>query len=246
MSDSIKTIVIGQKIEGTEERQEINWQQVKDYALGLNEAQLAEPVVLWHDELSGSLSSINEAAEDLINPSGDGVEARSEYEGDFTKEDLDAEAVVYAKGHPILEVFFSGIETLRELAFDKTSNNYRLIYAGSWSRNIDIKVGSALDHIIKEREHQKQIGYDVAHDKKVNFDNSLANAAAAILRLHADKDNIGEFPGDWSDEACRKITRKDRREQLVISAALILAMIEMFDEIELHKNGSNQIKENEG
>ena len=238
MSDSLKLVLAGAPT-GNGQTKALTWAQVKDYAMQLSDDQMESPVILWQDEFSGIVLSINEASEDLIDPSGDGVELASEYADQYSPEELAQEEVVYKKGHPILEVFFSEVENLQEEKADHSQNIYKIIHVAHWSRNIAIKIGSALDEIIKEREHQKQIGNDVSHDIKSKHyeDNMLINAAAAILRLHADKDSIAEFPISWPTEYCQKILRKPQREQRIIAAALILADLEMIEELELRKRG---------
>ena len=76
-----------------------------------------------------------------------------------------------------------------------------------------IEIGATYRRIFRERVMQQTKGYDAKHDDE-HGDNELADAAAAIL------DHTGD---DWG---IYEKHQNDRKRQLVIAAALIVAEIQ--------------------
>ncbi|MGH1520561.1 hypothetical protein [Chryseobacterium sp. JK1] len=78
----------------------LTWKEVKEILNSKNEEDLNVRAFFWkiddeNAEISGySIQEVLEAEEDHINPSGEGIEPVSTYEG----EDISGEPVIYKKG----------------------------------------------------------------------------------------------------------------------------------------------------
>lgn len=79
------------------------WKDLKVICNSLNEEQLKMDVHWIGEERGGPVESLEIFEEDMISPSGDGVEPKSSYanDKDFNVEE---EEVIFAKGTPILWV----------------------------------------------------------------------------------------------------------------------------------------------
>ncbi len=85
----------------------MTWRQLKAFLNTQPDTKLTGPVRWWGDEKGGTIHAISEAMDDLINPSGDGVETRSFYAESDDPEDREIaedEPVVMGKGSLIFEV----------------------------------------------------------------------------------------------------------------------------------------------
>lgn len=85
------------------------WSDIKDFVNSLSEEQLQQELIVWGDEKGGGIFSIAIAQDDLINPSGDGVEPVSFYansEDADDRETAENESIVISKGSIILELDF--------------------------------------------------------------------------------------------------------------------------------------------
>lgn len=90
-------------------------------------------------------------------------------------------------------------------------------------RDVDADRG-VLAEVYEERRRQAQHGYDPAHDDSHDAD-ELAIAALVLI----DYDAIENGPR-WAYDLAHK-TREDRRKQLVIAAALLVAEIGRLDRV---------------
>lgn len=83
----------------------------------------------------------------------------------------------------------------------------------------------AVNDVLAERSRQQQKGYTAEHDDK-HADGSIAAAAALIAGGYPRR---AAMPG-WPTKLAKQVaTSMDRRQQLVIAAAMIVAEIERLD-----------------
>lgn len=85
------------------------WSDLKTFCNSLSEEQLQNEVRVWGEEKGGGIYAISEIQDDLINPSGDGLEMKSIYTESEDKDDKEIgeeEDIVVSKGSIILELDF--------------------------------------------------------------------------------------------------------------------------------------------
>lgn len=83
-----------------------------------------------------------------------------------------------------------------------------------------VTIGPIMAAILNERQRQISKGYDAAHDDE-HVCSELADAAAHLARR-------GFGPPEWPFDS-KPPEAQDRREQLVIAVALLLAEIERLE-----------------
>lgn len=101
--------VVRPRIMKNEHEMPLSWQDLKDFIMGLTEAELKQQVIVWGEETGGGIFAIAKTTEDLINPSGDGLEPVSIYansDDPDDKEIAENESAVYKKGKLILQADF--------------------------------------------------------------------------------------------------------------------------------------------
>lgn len=104
-----KQIVRPKRMDEQGNEKPLTWDDIKQFANTLTNEQLQQPAFVWGDEKSGHIFSIAETQDDLINPSGEGVEPKSLYaqsDDDFVKAITENEPIVLSKGRIILELDF--------------------------------------------------------------------------------------------------------------------------------------------
>ena len=86
------------------------WDDIFYFCLTLTPDQLKQPVKVWGEEKAGGIYAISEIQDDLINPSGEGVEMKSMYinesEDEESREIAEDEPVVIPKGTIIFDLDF--------------------------------------------------------------------------------------------------------------------------------------------
>ena len=81
--------------------------------------------------------------------------------------------------------------------------------------------------IAKERQEQiEKHGRSLHHDKEVNSNGQLLDAAVAIITL-----NPIFWPNGWDGETYQHIRKKSRIEALTIVGALVAAEIDRLNEV---------------
>lgn len=90
--------------------QAITWAVILEKLIKLTPEQLAHPVLTTGDDRGDYVGAFEVLADDQVNPSGDGMEPRTEWikevvthEG-YTQEDAEAEHIVAPKGMPMLVI----------------------------------------------------------------------------------------------------------------------------------------------
>lgn len=102
-----KQVVRPKRMNSNGEEKNILWSDIKEFVNSLTEEQLSQEVIFWGDENGGGIYSIAITQDDLINPSGDGVEPLSFYMNSENSDDIETakeEPIVIKKGTIILEV----------------------------------------------------------------------------------------------------------------------------------------------
>lgn len=79
------------------------WKDLKDFCNTLTEDQLNYQVSWIGEYRGGNVANVESFAEDMIDPSGEGIEPVSVYEGDKDF-DIEQETVVFEKGTPMIWV----------------------------------------------------------------------------------------------------------------------------------------------
>ena len=90
-----------------EKQKTITWRQLKNFCNKLNDTQLKKKVSWCGEERGGKVVSVNKFREDMINPSGEGIEPVSIYKEETNPDyqiEWEDEPVVFAKGTPIIWV----------------------------------------------------------------------------------------------------------------------------------------------
>lgn len=78
--DYTKDVVPATIIEG--EAQPMTWQQMKDLCNSLDETQLKNQIHAWGNEWAQAIIGVVEVTQDMVNPSGEGLEPISVYRED--------------------------------------------------------------------------------------------------------------------------------------------------------------------
>ena len=100
-----------------------------------------------------------------------------------------------------------------------------------------------IDEIWRERINQACKGYDAAHDDG-HIDGTLFKAAGALIAEGTDTYfEYSMTPADcrWIDELLAKV-KFDRRRQLVLAAAFIVAEIERIDRIHKKREEDRDVR----
>lgn len=88
----------------------IIWMDILNFCKTLTLEELHQDVRVWGDEKGGGIYAISVIQDDLINPSGEGVEMKSMYindsEDEESREMAEDEPVVMPKGTIIFELDF--------------------------------------------------------------------------------------------------------------------------------------------
>jgi len=87
----------------------ILWSDIKEFVNSLTDEKLQQEVIVWGEEKGGGITSIVITEDDLINPSGEGVEPISVYSNSENEEDrkiAEEETIVMTKGTLVLELNF--------------------------------------------------------------------------------------------------------------------------------------------
>ena len=103
--EAAEQVVRPKRMNDKNEELTLKWSDIKSFCDTLTPEQLSQNVVVWGDYKGGGIYSIAIANDDLINPSGDGVEPKSLYE-DEDDFDVNDETIVMNKGQIILELDF--------------------------------------------------------------------------------------------------------------------------------------------
>lgn len=95
-----------------------------------------------------------------------------------------------------------------------------------------------LELIAKERKEQIEVHHrTIEHDVESNSDQQLRMGAYALLKIDIPEgdeiglNEIGEFPANWNDDACVKMSNKPYKERLIIAAALIVAELDRIEHL---------------
>jgi hypothetical protein len=92
--------------------------------------------------------------------------------------------------------------------------------------------------IIAERAIQYDKGFTASHDDSENDDGQLIDCASLILGHPRFADDSDYWPVQRADHVRKKYhSHSDRRKQLVIAAALIVAEIERMDRLSRQEGG---------
>lgn len=103
-----KQLVRPHRMDENGNEESLTWEDIYYFCLTLNTAQLKQNVRVMGDEKGGGIYAISEVQDDLINPSGEGLEMKSIYSnGDNEdKEIAEDEDVIVSKGTIIFEIDF--------------------------------------------------------------------------------------------------------------------------------------------
>ena len=104
-----KELVRPRRMDETGSEESLIWEDLYYFCLSLTPDQLKQSVRVWGDEKAGGIYAISEIQDDLISPSGDGLEMKSIYansEDESDRETAEEETVSIPKGTIIFELDF--------------------------------------------------------------------------------------------------------------------------------------------
>lgn len=101
VNETVNQVVRPHRMDDKGNEQPLTWADLKNFANALSEEQLSQPVRTWREEFAATVFAVEVAVDDLINPSGDGLEPRAVYsqsDDAADQETAQEEPVVYPKG----------------------------------------------------------------------------------------------------------------------------------------------------
>ena len=107
--EMLKQIVRPHRMDENDNEESLIWEDIYCFCQSLTPDQLKQSVRVAGEEKGGGIYAISITQDDLINPSGDGLEMKSIYANSENKEDRDIaeeEDVVVSKGSIVLELNF--------------------------------------------------------------------------------------------------------------------------------------------
>jgi hypothetical protein len=104
-----KQLVRPHRMDKKGDEKSLIWEDIYNFCLTLTPDKLKQPVRVWGEEKAGGIYAISEIQDDLINPSGEGLETKSSYansEDESDREAAEDEAVILPKGTIIFDLDF--------------------------------------------------------------------------------------------------------------------------------------------
>ncbi len=109
IDEAIKQVVRPMRLDHKGNEKTMLWKDIKEFCDTLTAEQLEQDVLIWGDEKGGGAFAISILQDDMINPSGEGIEPKSFYaesEDEVDRATAEEEIIVIHKGKIIIDVDF--------------------------------------------------------------------------------------------------------------------------------------------